>query len=418
MRARRCVALALWFATGGATAARGQGPDELIAEAQRLAGSYPDSTEGLLRLALRRATVRAESATVWAWIGITQFLRGRDSVTRDAFRRALTLQPDLDLSNVDQLSPRLATILSDERAATLVHPSGALDQPPHVEFGPPLEYPFDLWRRQVSGTVIVSAIVDTTGRPEPGGIEVLETTDSAFRAPALRMVQEYRFTPGRRRGRAVRAIVRMRIPLTPPPIYATPLVGRARDALAVGHVDSAITFTDLALDPAARATEGDRVYALIVRGLARRRAGHDSLAAADIAAGVALYRDLRRRQVDLAPVLRRLADSVSGRGRVPSRLGAPTAVGGGERIELLSHPPVRYPPEMRTLRVDGTVVVEARVDTAGRVDPASVRVVQSPNPGLNAEARRVVVGAVYRPIVRAGRKVSVTIRQPVTFELY
>jgi TonB family protein len=210
----------------------------------------------------------------------------------------------------------------------------------------------------------------------------------------------------------------MRIPLTPPPIYATPLVGRARDALAVGHVDSAITFTDLALDPAARATEGDRVYALIVRGLARRSAGHDSLAAADIAAGVALYRTLVRRGVDLAPALRRLADSASGRGRVTSGLGTPTALGASDRIVLVSQPPVRYPPEMRTLRVDGTVIVEATVDTTGRVDPASVRVIRSPNSGLDAEARRVVTGAVYRPIIRAGRRVRATIRQPVTFVLY
>jgi hypothetical protein len=342
MRACRCVALALWFATGGAAAARGQGSDELIAEAQRLAGSHPDSTEGLLQLALRRATVRAESATVWAWIGITQFLRGRDSVTRDAFRRALALQPDLDVRNVDQLSPRLATILSDERAATLVHPSSALDQPPHVEFGPPLEYPLDLWRRQVSGTVVVSAIVDTTGRPEQGGIEVLEVSDSAFRSPALRMVQAYRFTPGRLRGRAVRTMVRMRIPLTPPPIYATPLVGRARDALAAGHADSAITFTDLALDSAARATEGDRVYALIVRAW---RAGAPATTAwrPPISRPGGAVPDAGAARCGPGP-----DPAPAGRFRQRPRpcasgLGTPTALGASDRIVLVSQPPVRYP---------------------------------------------------------------------------
>ena len=420
-RTRRGAVLALTLAASGLPLA-GQSPAELIAEVQRVAGSAPDSAESLLRTALHRSTLRAESVNVWVWIGITQFLRGRDSVTREAFRHAVALQPELQVRNLDNVSPRLAQILADEReraaALATVYPSSGLDEPPRVVDGPPLEYPLDLWRRRVSGTVVVTAIVDTGGRAERPSVEVLEASDPGFREPARRMIEAYRFTPGRLRGRTVRAMIRMRVPLTPPPIYATPLVDRARAVLAAGHADTAVMLTDLALDSTARATEGDRAYALIVRSMAHKRAGHDGLASADSAAGVALYRDLSRRGVDLAPFFRRLADSVSGRGRATSGLGPPTAVNAPERIVLVSYPPVRYPPEMRTLRVDGTVIVEVTVDTAGRVEPGSVRVVRSPNPGLDAEARRVVTGAVYRPVTRNGRKVRLTIRQPVRFELY
>lgn len=420
MRVR--AGLALVLVAAGPTPARAQTPAELIAAARGVAPSAPDSADALLQLALRLSTIRADSAVVWVWIGIAAFLRGRELLTRQSFGQALALEPALRISSLEEISPRLLDILADARLEaagdSVIYPASQLDQPPRVLRGPPLEYPLDLWRRQVNGTVLVTAIIDTAGRAEPSSIEVIEASDSAFLAPARRMIEAYEFTPGRLAGRTVRTVVYLRIPLEPPPMYATPLVGRARAALDAGHVDSALIFTDMALDSAAHATEGDRAYALIVRGIAHRRAGHDSLAAADVAAGVALHRDLLRRGVDLAPVLRRLADSVSGRGRVTSRLGTPAVVGAAERIELLSYPPVRYPLEMRTLHVDGTVIVEATVDTTGRVHPASVRVVQSPNPGLNAEARRVVLGAVYRPIVRGGRKVSVTVRQPVTFELY
>src|SRR5207237_69586 len=80
--------------------------------------------------------------------------------------------------------------------------------------------------------------------------------------------------------------------------------------------------------------------------------------------------------VDLAPFLRRFADSVrlSGRGTKPpgATMAAPIAVGAvDEQPALVSHPPIRYPPEMQSLRVDGTVLVEAALDVTGHVEPGS-----------------------------------------------
>jgi TonB family protein len=136
-------------------------------------------------------------------------------------------------------------------------------------------------------------------------------------------------------------------------------------------------------------------------------------------AGTAGYRDLIARGTDLAPVLKRLADSIRISRRAAPPLEAPTVVGTvDEPPALLRLPPIRYAPEMQALRIGGTVIVEATLDTTGRVLPATVKVVQTPNPVFDAESKRVVQAAVYRPARLHGRLARVTIRQPITFAAY
>jgi TonB family protein len=134
------------------------------------------------------------------------------------------------------------------------------------------------------------------------------------------------------------------------------------------------------------------------------------------------YSDLKARGVDLAPVLTRLADSIRiarRRASAAAALAPPTVIGtADETAVLVSHPPIRYAPEMQKLKIGGTVIVEATLDTTGFVIPTTVRIVQSPNPVFNAEAKRVVLAAVYRPARVRGRPARVTIRQPVTFAPY
>jgi TonB family protein len=127
--------------------------------------------------------------------------------------------------------------------------------------------------------------------------------------------------------------------------------------------------------------------------------------------------------VDLAPILHRLADSVRA-SRAATRpdssaLAAPTTADAVDQTPVLvSHPPIHYPVEMQALGVSATVLVEARLNAGGHVEPASVRVVTSPNHAFDAEARRVVAGSVYRPACRGGRAVRSLIRQAVTFVSY
>ena len=152
--------------------------------------------------------------------------------------------------------------------------------------------------------------------------------------------------------------------------------------------------------------------------MALRQKGRDSLATVSFNAGLAGYRDLTARGIDLAPFLKRLADSI----RISRRaapMEAPTVVGTvDEPPALIRHPPIRYAPEMQALRIGGTVVVEATLDTTGRVLPATVKVVQTPNPVFDAESKRVVLAAEYRPARVRGRNARVTIRQPITFAAY
>src|SRR5205823_4375738 len=53
-----------------------------------------------------------------------------------------------------------------------------------------------------------------------------------------------------------------------------------------------------------------------------------------------------------------------------------------ERPELLSAPPPVYPPLLRQAGIQGRVVLRAIVDTTGRVEPTSVRIVKSPSTGF------------------------------------
>jgi TonB family protein len=84
---------------------------------------------------------------------------------------------------------------------------------------------------------------------------------------------------------------------------------------------------------------------------------------------------------------------------------------------LLAHPAPRYPEILRQALLGGRVLVEAVVDTSGRVEPASLRITASPHALFGDEARAVVLGSRYRPARVSGRAVRVRIVVPVTFEL-
>jgi len=73
------------------------------------------------------------------------------------------------------------------------------------------EYPERLRKQRVQGTVIVSAIVDTTGRVEPGSIKVATTPHEDFVPAVHRYLKGVRFSPGRIHGRLMRVCVVMPI---------------------------------------------------------------------------------------------------------------------------------------------------------------------------------------------------------------
>ena len=378
-----------------------------------------DQADTALSVALDSAAYLMDTVHVFVWRAILEHLRGSDGLARESFHAAIGLYPPLRVNGLEQVAPGLDTIFESVSRSMRVYNAGQLDEPATWQSGRSLTYPPELRRRRVGGQALISAVVDTTGHVEGETFRVLDVPDSGFIAPLRDMLLAATFKPGRLKGHAVRSGIDLSFTLTPPgPSSPTMLVGAARDQLRARHTDSALVLIEEALDSANGATTGERVYALLVQGLALHANQRDSSAAVSFEAGLAGYRDLTARGTDLAPFLKRLADSIRiNRRAVP--LETPTVVGTvDEPPALLKRPPIRYAPEMQALRIGGTVIVEATLDTTGRVLPATVKVVQTPNPVFNAESKRVVQAAVYRPARVHGRPARVTIRQPITFAAY
>jgi len=88
-----------------------------------------------------------------------------------------------------------------------------------------------------------------------------------------------------------------------------------------------------------------------------------------------------------------------------------------ERPEMLTHPPLQYPDLLRQAGVQGRVLVQAIIDTSGRAEPASVKVIQSPNPGFDSPARQMILKALFRPARVHGRAVRVLVNVPIDFTI-
>ena len=420
------AAVALLVLTPASATAQSQSADLIQQARARMSANDLDSADVLLTASLMHATQHGESTATYTWRAILEFMRGDDSATRVAIHQAYQLDHGLQVNGLTQASPRLAEMFEEEyhRASVgdPIYPPSALDELPRKVSGPSVVYPPDVLRRQVRGRAVVRFIVDPGGHAEDSTIEVVAVPDSGLVDPVRTMIRNSTYSPGRIKGRTVRTMVEFMIDLTPgTPPNATSLVTAARGRLAVHETDNALALLKEALDPMTRATEGERVYAQLVEGIAWKDAGRDTLSREAFDSALAGYRKLTARGVELAPFLKRLADSVrlARSDRTPGTLGTPAVLEAVDAPPVpISHPAINYPPEMQALRVGGTVVVEARVDATGHVQAGTVRVVQSPNPGLEREAMRVVTAAVYKPARRGGHAVAVVIRQPITFAPY
>lgn len=76
-----------------------------------------------------------------------------------------------------------------------------------------------------------------------------------------------------------------------------------------------------------------------------------------------------------------------------------------------------YPELLRQAGMSGRVTIQAIVDTTGRVEPSSLKVLQSTNPGFEQNARNYVLKALWRPARVHGRAVRVLISIPIVFNI-
>ena len=88
-----------------------------------------------------------------------------------------------------------------------------------------------------------------------------------------------------------------------------------------------------------------------------------------------------------------------------------------EKPEVLSGPPSQYPELLRQAGIQGVVMVQAIVDTSGRVEPNSIKIVSSPNPGFDTPAKNQVLKTLFRPARVYGHAVRVLIQLPINFSL-
>jgi periplasmic protein TonB len=88
-----------------------------------------------------------------------------------------------------------------------------------------------------------------------------------------------------------------------------------------------------------------------------------------------------------------------------------------ERPALLSAPPPVYPALLKQAGIQGRVILPAVIDTTGRVEPASVRILKSPHPGFDQPTKDWVLKALFRPGRLQGRGVRVFIHLLVDYSI-
>jgi len=88
-----------------------------------------------------------------------------------------------------------------------------------------------------------------------------------------------------------------------------------------------------------------------------------------------------------------------------------------EPPERISSPPLEYPRMMQQAGVEGMVVLQGVVDTAGRIEPNSIEVVSSTNRAFEGPAKNLLRRSLFRPGRVRGQPVRVLIQLPIQFTL-
>ena len=88
-----------------------------------------------------------------------------------------------------------------------------------------------------------------------------------------------------------------------------------------------------------------------------------------------------------------------------------------EPAAAIRQPAPRYPAALRVAQVEGRVLLEFVIDTTGRVESGSLRVIESTHHGFEASARETLERSLFRPARLAGRPVRQRTLQAVAFRI-
>ena len=113
--------------------------------------------------------------------------------------------------------------------------------------------------------------------------------------------------------------------------------------------------------------------------------------------------------------------SPSGRPGGTSDLTSDPSPGDWRGSELLMHivssAKPRYPETLRQNRIDGRVLVQFTVDTTGRVDMPSIRVMQSTHDLFTQAVRSALASFRFRPAEVNGKRVAALAEMPFEFQV-
>jgi periplasmic protein TonB len=87
---------------------------------------------------------------------------------------------------------------------------------------------------------------------------------------------------------------------------------------------------------------------------------------------------------------------------------------GAEVARVLSR---RYPNALREAGVEGRVVVQFVVDTNGRVEPGTIKVISASNQEFSEPSRAAITEFRFRPAKRQGRNVRQIVQLPVSWQV-
>ena len=88
-----------------------------------------------------------------------------------------------------------------------------------------------------------------------------------------------------------------------------------------------------------------------------------------------------------------------------------------EPVEVVEQPAPRYPAVLAEARIPGRVELAYIVDTLGRVEPGSLRILESTHRAFAATAETTVLTSRYRPARYHGRVVRQLVRQAFSFRV-
>ncbi len=120
---------------------------------------------------------------------------------------------------------------------------------------------------------------------------------------------------------------------------------------------------------------------------------------------------------DFGPVLPMGTGLLGGESTAPSA-GEPWTADQVERVAVvLSAPEPRYPDRLREAGVSGRVVVRFVIDTTGRIEPASVAIVESTHELFERAVRDVLPRMRFHPASVGARRVRMLVEMPFEFRV-